>query len=583
MRRAVVAVWILVTISFSSQGKERPAEFKPSEVLEGARRFFQKTALPDGSFRPGLDPDYKGFSDTAYSDLAAVTYAVVLHKTFGWKLPDENKTVEFLLSRQKEDGAFVNGGGTADPKSSQARLYNTTQGIVALHALGKKPRYNPVPVLAAVLKEDYKKLPPYTTSFFPLAYLAYGQPFPREEDQKIRALMIQDGDGYVRDHVAHTFHLVHYYRLLGEAPPKAEAILRRVLRDQKADGSWQLHPPSWDVHAAFDAIFILRRLGRDRADCRKAIAKAAAWIARCRNSEGGFGHFPGYTSDADAIYFHLGALVMAGWLKPVDPLPKDPEFLSWGHLFPEDEAAPIRPEGVTKLFNGKDKSGLYSWLKGSGHKDPKKVFTVLDGLIHVSGEDLGYLAAEKEYRDYHLIVEYKWGEKTYGSKTVRNSGILLHAIGPDGGAGGTWMSCIECQLAQGCVGDLIPIRGKDKNDSIIPVTLTAETALGSDKRPRWKKGGAARVFTNRQLWWSLHDPDFKEAIDTRGKDDLESPLGDWTRVECLCNDKRITIKVNGTTINECYDVFPSAGKILLQSEGFEILFRRFELQPLNKR
>jgi hypothetical protein len=250
----------------------------------------------------------------------------------------------------------------------------------------------------------------------------------------------------------------------------------------------------------------------------------------------------------------------------------------------DKEEAPVRPKaGGIKLFDGKDMTGLHTWLKGSAHKDPKKVFTVHDGMIHASGEDLGYLATEKEYRDYHLIVEYKWGNKTYGSKSVRNSGILLHAVGPDGGAGGVWMSCIECQLAQGCVGDLIVIRGKDKDGSVVPVALTAETGLGPDKRPRWKKGGEPRVFTNRQLWWALHDPDFKEAIDTRGKEDVESPLGEWTRVECVCEGKRITIKVNGTTVNQCYDVFPSAGKILLQSEGFEIFFRRFEVHPLSEK
>jgi hypothetical protein len=249
----------------------------------------------------------------------------------------------------------------------------------------------------------------------------------------------------------------------------------------------------------------------------------------------------------------------------------------------EKDEPPIRPEtGVIKLFNGKDLTGLYPWLKGSGNKDPKKVFTVHDGMIHASGEELGYLATEQEYKDYHLTVEYKWGKKTYGSKTVRNSGILLNAVGPDGGAGGVWMSCIECQLAQGCVGDLIVIRGKDKDGSVVPVSLTAETILGPDKRPRWKKGGEPRVFTNRQLWWSLHDPDFKEAIDTRGKNDVESLLGEWTRVDCFCEGKRITVQVNGRIVNKCYDVFPSAGKILLQSEGFEIFFRTFELQPLKK-
>src|SRR5205085_11331516 len=116
-------------------------------------------------------------------------------------------TQQLLLERQQADGAFFNVGGTADPKSSQARLYNTTQGLVALHALGVKPPHDSLPVFAPILKEDYKKLPLYTTSFFPLAYLASGQPIPTEEDSKLRALMVQADDGYVGNHMASTFHL----------------------------------------------------------------------------------------------------------------------------------------------------------------------------------------------------------------------------------------------------------------------------------------------------------------------------------------------------------------------------------------
>lgn len=246
----------------------------------------------------------------------------------------------------------------------------------------------------------------------------------------------------------------------------------------------------------------------------------------------------------------------------------------------EDKPEPIRPEGVIRLFNGKDLAGLTTWLKATQREDPKKVFTVHDGLLHVSGEGNGYVATEKAYQDYHLIVEYKWGQRTDGGKYVRNSGILLHAVGPDGGAGGTWMSSIECQLAQGCVGDLIVIRGQGADGAVVPVALTSEVVLGPDKRPRWKKGGESRVFTKGQLWWAQHDPDFKELLDTRGKQDVESPLGEWTRVECLCAGKRITILVNGITVNACSDTFPSGGKILLQSEGFEMFFRRFELHPL---
>lgn len=310
------------------------AEPTPEDVLAGLKGFYAKTVKPDGSFRPGVDPAYEGMSDSAYSDLAPVAYAVVLHKTFGWKLPDEKKTTEFLLSRQQKDGAFVNVAGTVDPKSAAGRAYNTTMAVMALRALGAKPKYDPLPVFEVVLKADYKDLPLYMTSFFPLAHLASGKPIPAEADRKIKALMVQAADGYINEHVAATFHAAHYYRLVGEDVPKADAMLRRVLRDQKPDGSWMLNPPARDRHATFDACFIVRQLGGDRPESRKALERAAKWALSCRNPDGGFGHFPGSTSDADAIYFHVGTLVMAGRLKPAEPLPPDPHLFGWGHLFP---------------------------------------------------------------------------------------------------------------------------------------------------------------------------------------------------------------------------------------------------------
>ena len=110
--------------------------------------------------------------------------------------------------------------------------------------------------------------------------------------------------------------------------------MARVLRDQKADGGWMLNPPARDRHAAFDAVFCLAQLGGDKPEVKKAMDRAAAWALSCRNPDGGFGHYPGSPSDADATYFQTGILVMAGFLKPADPLPKDPQLLGWGHLFP---------------------------------------------------------------------------------------------------------------------------------------------------------------------------------------------------------------------------------------------------------
>jgi hypothetical protein len=243
-------------------------------------------------------------------------------------------------------------------------------------------------------------------------------------------------------------------------------------------------------------------------------------------------------------------------------------------------ADPVTPTAPTPLFNGKDLTGFEVWLKDSQREDPKRVFRVTDGQFHISGDGFGYAATEKAYRDYRVSLEYKWGKKTDGKKGVRNSGLLLHGTGPHGGASGTWMSSVEVQLAQGCVGDLIVIRGKDEAGQVIPVSITSDVTWGTDKKPRWSPGGTKTVFTNRQLWWNNHEAGFEELIDTRGKNDVDSPLGEWTKIECVCDRDTIEVIVNGKTVNKAYDVTPSAGRILLQCEGFELFVRDFVIKPL---
>jgi hypothetical protein len=329
----LLAVLAVPSMLPRAAGGEPATKIEAQQVLDGLKAFWQKTALSDGSFRPGIDPDYKGMSDSALSDMAPLTYAVTLHRTFGWKLPYEQQTIANLLGRQKADGGFYHEHGTGDAKAPLTRVYNTTQGLVALHALGLKPRYDPLPIFEQVLAGDYRKLPLYTTSFFPLAYRCYGKSLPAEADRKIRELMPQANDGYLDEHVASTFHLVHYYRLVEAKTPKADAIVARILRDQKPDGSWLLNPPARDRHAGFDAVFCLTQLGRGPA-VQQALARATRWALSCRNPDGGFGHYPGSPSDADAVYFQVGTLVMTGFLQPATPLPRDPELISWGHLFP---------------------------------------------------------------------------------------------------------------------------------------------------------------------------------------------------------------------------------------------------------
>ena len=261
-----------------------------------------------------------------------------------------------------------------------------------------------------------------------------------------------------------------------------------------------------------------------------------------------------------------------------------------GFLAAEAKAEPPRPQPISPrdapipLFNGQDFRGLYTFLKGRGvRREPDDVFRVQDGMLQVSGEGRGYIATETEYRDYHVSVEYKWGQRDDGSGYVRNAGVLVHGTGADGGhSSGVWMASLEVQLAQGCEGDLIVIRGKADDGQPILVDMATEVRQAEDGKTRWQAGGEKVRYAGKQFWWSQHEPFFQEKLDTRGKQDIASPVGQWTRVEVVCRGGRVTVKINGVTVNEALDVSPAYGKILLQNEGSEIYYRNWQLLPLEK-
>lgn len=175
-----------------------------------------------------------------------------------------------------------------------------------------------------------------------------------------------------------------------------------------------------------------------------------------------------------------------------------------GQAAADDQRSPL-PKAVDspiKLFNGRDLSNFYTWLADTKHEDPRGVFTVEDEMIRISGDGFGGLLTKEAYRDYHLIVEFRWGERTWEPRATksRDSGIMLHCAGPDGNAsGGAWMASIECQIIEGGVGDFIVVGGKYED---------------------------------------------------------------------------------GVLVNEGFAAFPSGGKIMLQTEGAEIYFRKVELWPL---
>ncbi len=249
------------------------------------------------------------------------------------------------------------------------------------------------------------------------------------------------------------------------------------------------------------------------------------------------------------------------------------------------EEAPNRPpvtptDGVIKLFNGQNLDGLYTYFRDTKLEDPRQVVTVHDGLLHISGDGMGGVSTRNEYRDYHLICEFRWGPRTWGGRVDRakDSGVLVHCQGPEGGYGDIWMESIEAQIIQGGTGDILVVRGKGD----VKPTLTAEVTKDRDGETVWQAGGEKKVFTSGRVNWFGRDPDWNDVVGFRGKNDVESPGDQWTRMDVICRGDRITILVNGVKVNEGFDVHPSAGKLTIQSELAEIFVRRWELWPLDK-
>ena len=63
---------------------------------------------------------------------------------------------------------------------------------------------------------------------------------------------------------------------------------------------------------------------------------------------------------------------------------------------------------------------------------------------------------------------------------------------------------------------------------------------------------------------------------------MESPAGEWTRLEVVAQGDRLTYIVNGKVVNEGVRSSLTDGKIIIQSEGAEIFFRRIDLEPVGK-
>ncbi len=255
--------------------------------------------------------------------------------------------------------------------------------------------------------------------------------------------------------------------------------------------------------------------------------------------------------------------------------------------------------GWVSLFNGKDLSGWDTWL-GRPHpsvegldlkkddkgqytepvglnKDAKKVYTVVAGdggpAIRISGEIFGALTTKNEFENYHLRLEFKWGEKKWPprDKAVRDSGILYHCVGPHGAQGTYWMQSQECQVQEKDCGDYWSVGG-----AIVDVEGERKDGKGP---VHYRKGGMAFTIPRER---ELGNRIIKAA-------DHEKPSGQWNTIEVLCvggasvhvvNGKPVMVLTNSRRKVDGKEVPLTKGKIQIQSEGAEVFYRNIAVKKI---
>ncbi|HVT87664.1 MAG TPA: ThuA domain-containing protein [Tepidisphaeraceae bacterium] len=234
---------------------------------------------------------------------------------------------------------------------------------------------------------------------------------------------------------------------------------------------------------------------------------------------------------------------------------------AWLQIGATAAPASLAGDGFMPLFNGKDMANFYTFRQVDGkNNDPEHVFKIEDGMIHMldmaditQSQPNGYMATNNEYRNYHLRLEYKWGEKKlpvprHPEGLPRDAGLLFHIYGPDS----VWPQCVEFQIQEHDTGD-IWLLNKEPRPTITATSNSATTQ-------------PAQRFKHSQEFDSLTA---------------------WNTVDLYATENEAVYVVNGHVNNgfKKLRIGPDGapitqGKIALQEENSEVFYRNVQIKPL---
>ncbi|PWE01330.1 3-keto-disaccharide hydrolase [Marinilabilia rubra] len=213
-------------------------------------------------------------------------------------------------------------------------------------------------------------------------------------------------------------------------------------------------------------------------------------------------------------------------------------------------------------------------------KNVNNVFSVSEEnsepILRISGEYYGCIFTKEDYRNYHLKLKVKWGNKKWEPRKDKllDSGVLYHSRGECGvDYWRSWMLAQEFQIMEGHMGDYWAI---------------ANSAI--DVRAFPQEGMMNSIAGHSQPFISLGGDSGRNAFCIRSAD-YESEKEEWTTLELICHEGQSLHIVNGHVVmvlkNSRFFTKEGSraldsGRIQIQSEAAEVFFKDIRIRKIEK-
>ncbi len=392
-RYSVLGAGLAVLVSWTAAPAQSPKDLAQTAQYVGA---FQN---PDGGFSAGVG---------GKSSLGATSSAIRCLKYTGGSIADVLKCIAFVEScYDKESGGFSqNPGGKTD-------VATTASGLMAIAEL----RLDPKAYLKSVefLSANAKSFEEVRIAVAGLEAIKASSPdFPRWTEQ---VNMGRNADGTwgegptkAKDTGGKAAALLR----MGVKPDHQEAILSALRDAQRGDGGWSADGVKSDLATSYRIMRCIYML-KGRPD----LERLRGWIAKHRQSDGGYSSSIGGAADSGGTYF---CSIM----------------LYWSRLL-EGEPAIVETIGFVPLFDGQSLDG---WEGDTGLWAAKegKIVGTSPGLKHND-----FLATKASYGDFILKLTFR----IKGDESA-NTGVQFRSVRVPGHE----MSGYQADVGQGYWGCL---------------------------------------------------------------------------------------------------------------------------------